>query len=142
PGDFATIYNVTPLYTGGTDGTGQSIAIVGQSSIALTDVANFRSAAGLAAKAPMLLLEPGTGTSTRCPGDEGESDLDVEWSGGVAKNASITLVYAGLVSGDTCGGNRQFGAFDALTYAIDQNLAPIISNSYGNCEANIIPASF
>jgi subtilase family serine protease len=80
------------------------------------------------------LLVPGTGTSTRCSGDEGESDLDVEWSGGVAKNASITLVYAGLASGDTCT-NRQFGAFDALQYAIDQNLAPIISNSYGNCES-------
>ncbi len=133
PGDFATIYHVAGLYSGGNDGSGQKIVLTGQSSINLSDVANFRSAAGLAANVPTLLLMPNTGTSTRCGGDEGESDLDVEWSGGVAKSASITLVYAGLASGDTCS-NRQFGAFDALQYAIDQNLAPIISNSYGNCE--------
>jgi Pro-kumamolisin, activation domain/Bacterial Ig-like domain (group 3) len=137
PGDFATIYDVQALDTAGIDGAGQKIALTGQSSINLADVANFRSAAGLPANVPTLLLMPGTGTSTRCPGDEGESDLDVEWSGGVAKNASITLVYAGLVSGDTCGGNRQFGAFDALQYAIDQNVAPVISNSYGNCESAV-----
>ncbi|MGA8619334.1 MAG: protease pro-enzyme activation domain-containing protein [Candidatus Sulfotelmatobacter sp.] len=140
PGDFTTIYDLQPLYTSGTDGTGQKIALTGQSSINLADVANFRSAAGLAANVPTLLLEPGTGTSTRCPGDEGESDLDVEWSGAIAKNASITLVYAGLVSGDTCT-NRQFGAFNALQYAIDQKIAPIISNSYGNCEAAVTLSS-
>ncbi|MDQ1390130.1 MAG: hypothetical protein QOF56_3584, partial [Acidobacteriaceae bacterium] len=136
PGDFATIYEVQPLYNAGIDGTGLKIAATGQSSINLTDVANFRSAAGLAANAPTLLLVPATGTSTRCAGDEGESDLDVEWAGAVAKNAGIILVYAGLTSGETCS-SRQFGAFDALQYAIDQNVAPVISNSYGNCESAI-----
>ncbi len=134
PGDFATIYDVQALYTAGIDGTGQKIAVTGQSSINLNDVANFRSNSGLAANVPTLLLVPGEGVSTRCPGDEGESDLDVEWSGGVAKNANVTLVYAGLNSGETCT-SRQYGAFDALQYAIDQNIAPVISNSYGNCEA-------
>ena len=140
PGDFGTIYDVQALYNAGIDGTGLTIATTGQSSINQSDVANFRSAAGLAAKAPTLLLMPNTGTSTRCPGDEGESDLDVEWSGAVAKNASIILVYTGLVSGDFCNAtsrSSQFGAFDALQYAIDQNLAPIISNSYGNCESAV-----
>src|ERR1700692_1600128 len=138
PGDFATIYDIQALYNTGMDGSGQKIALTGQSSISLNDVANFRSNSGLAANVPTLLLVPGTGTSTRCTGDEGESDLDVEGSGGVAKNASITLVYVGLNSGETCSGNRQFGAFDALQYAIDQNIAPVISNSYGECES---PAS-
>ena len=136
PGDFATIYDIQQLYINGIDGTGQKIALTGQSSINLSDVAHFRSAAGLAANVPTLLLVPGKGTSTRCAGDEGESDLDVEWSGAVAKNAGITLVYVGLASGDTCS-TRQFGAFDALQYAIDQNIAPIISNSYGNCESAV-----
>lgn len=136
PGDFATIYDVNPLYNDGNTGSGANIAVTGQSSISLNDVANFRSASGLAAKAPTLLLMPGTGISTRCAGDEGESDLDLEWSGGVAKNASITLVYAGVTTGDTCT-NRQFGAFDALQYAVDNKVAPIIANSYGNCESNV-----
>ncbi len=136
PGDFATLYDVQPLYNAGTDGTGQKIALTGQSSISLNDVANFRSAAGLPTNVPTLLLEPGTGNSTRCAGDEGESDLDVEWSGAVARNAGITLVYAGVGTGETCA-TRTSGAFDALQYAIDQNVAPIISNSYGNCESAI-----
>ncbi len=140
PGDFATIYDVQALYNAGIDGAGQKIAITGQSSINVNDVAHFRSAALLPANVPTLLLEPGTGTSTRCPGDEGESDLDVEGSGAVAKNASIVLVYTGLVSGDFCNAtthSSQFSAFDALQYAIDQNIAPVISNSYGNCESAI-----
>src|SRR5260370_31266164 len=136
PEDFATIYAVQGLYNAipTVDGTGQTIAVIGQSAISLTDVHNFRSAAGLPRKDPTLLLIPSQATSATCPGDEGESDLDVEWSGGVAKNATIILVYAGLLSGSTCS-KRQSGAFDALQYAVDHNTAPIISNSYGLCEA-------
>src|SRR5260370_32223544 len=112
------------------DGAGQTIAVVGQSAISLTDIHNFRNAAGLAANDPTLLLVPGSGASTTCSGDEGESDLDLEWTGGVAKNASITFVYVGLGTGTTCA-NRTFGAFDALQYSVDQNVAAFISNSYG-----------
>ncbi len=141
PDDFATIYDVQGLYkaTPTIDGTGQTIAVIGQSAINLTDVRNFRIAAGLPAKDPTLLLVPNTGTSAICPGDEGESDLDVEWSGGVAKNANITLVYVGLAAGDACTASsstthRQFDAFLALHYAIDSNVAPLIGISYGLCE--------
>lgn len=140
PGDFVTIYDLQGLYTAGIDGTGQKIAVTGQSNINLSDVAHYRSAAGLSANAPTLTLVPGTGTSTTCPGDEGESDLDVEFSGGIAKNASITLYYAGLGTGTTCN-NRNAGAFDALQYIVDNNVAPVISNSYGNCE-KLIGSSF
>jgi subtilase family serine protease len=133
PGDFATIYDVAPLYAAGSDGTGQKIAIVGQSSVSTTDLANFRSAAGLSANAPTMTLLPAT-TSTRCPGDEGESDLDLEWSGGVAKNASIIFVYAGLSGGDTCTNRNGKTVWDALDYAVQNKVASFISTSYGACE--------
>jgi subtilase family serine protease len=133
PGDFATIYNVAPLYTAGIDGTGQKIAVVGQSSVNLTDLANFRSAAGLSANVPQILPQLSGTTSTRCAGDEGESELDLEWSGGVAKNATIIFVYAGLATGDTCT-NRSKSVWDALHYAVLKNVAPVISTSYGFCE--------
>jgi subtilase family serine protease len=129
PGDFATIYNLPA----GLDGTGQTIAVVGQSTVSASDLANFRSAAGLAAKAPQYVLYPSTSTATRCSGDERESDLDLEWSGGVAKNADIIFVYAGLSSGDTCG-NRFNSVWNALQQAVDTNVAPVISTSYGACE--------
>lgn len=128
PGDFATIYNLKPLYTAGLDGTGVKIAVVGDSAVTLADIDTFRSNSGLAAKTPTVVPVPGTGTATH-NGDEGEADLDLEWAGGVAKGASIIYVVAGSTS--------QSGAFDALQYAIDQKLAPVISNSFGLCEADI-----
>jgi subtilase family serine protease len=132
PDDFAKIYDVKGLYDAGIDGTGQTIAVIGQSAINVADVQNFRKAAGLMANDPKPVFMEGK--STPCPGDEDESDLDVEWSGGVAKNATIIFVYAGLLSGETCS-TRQSGAFDALQYAVDHKTAPIVSNSYGLCEA-------
>lgn len=136
PADFATIYDVQAYYSGGFDGTGQTIAVIGQSAVNLTDLHNFRTAAGLPANDPVMTLVPSSGNSTVCAGDEGESDLDLEWSAGIAKKASVIFVYAGPGPGKNCT-NRNWGAFDALQYAVDQNVAGIISNSYGNCEANI-----
>ncbi len=130
PGDFATIYDLPA----GFDGTGQTIAVIGQSTVSASDLANFRSAAGLAAKAPQYVLYPSTSTATRCPGDEGESDLDLEWSGGVARNADIIFVYAGLGPGDTCAA-RSNSVWNALQQAVDANIAPVISTSYGACES-------
>jgi subtilase family serine protease len=43
PEDYATIYNIAPLYQAGIDGTGQSIAIVGQSNILMSDIRAFRT---------------------------------------------------------------------------------------------------
>ena len=50
PSDFATIYNLLPLWSAGVDGTGQTIAIVGETNIHLSDIATFRSIFGLPAK--------------------------------------------------------------------------------------------
>ena len=136
PGDFATIYDINALYTAGFDGTGQKIAVAGQTAINNTDIDAFRSAAGLPARSAsnfVPTLVPGTGTSTVISGDVGESSLDLEWAEGVAKGVTEVFVYVG--------NNTNFNVFDAFTYAIDNNLAPIISMSYGNCEQNL-PSSF
>jgi subtilase family serine protease len=135
PPDFATIYNLNALYTAGSDGTGQKIAVIGQSTVNTSDLNHFRSAAGLAPTTVTMTLAGGTGT--RCAGDEGESDLDIEWSGGVAKGASIIFVYAGLNSGDACGAARSNSVWNALTYAVQHNVAPFISTSYGFCESGL-----
>jgi subtilase family serine protease len=49
PPDFATIYNTAPLLNGSpkTDGTGQGIAVVGESNIDVQDVVDFRTIFGL-----------------------------------------------------------------------------------------------
>ena len=129
PADWATIYDVNPLYGSGFDGTGVTIAIVGQSDVALSDIRAFRSAANLPPKDPTVLIPPGdadpgihSGT-----GDEFESDLDLEWAGAIAKNANILFVTASPTVDN--------GVGDALAYVVDQNLAPILSVSYSYCES-------
>jgi subtilase family serine protease len=124
PQDFTTIYNITPLYSAGIDGTGEVIAVVADSNINATDVAQFRSIFGLPAKAPNIIVN---GTDPGLTQDEVEAVLDTEWSGAVAKNATIDLV----VSAST---NASFGGDLSSEFIIDNNLAPIMSESFGECE--------
>jgi uncharacterized protein (TIGR03437 family) len=119
PDDFATIYNLKPLYQAGIDGTGHKIAIIGRTNISLSDIRSFRTAFGLPANDPQLVLfgsDPGSNAD-----DEGEADLDLEWSGAVARGAQIYYVYATSVR-------------TAAQYAVDQAIAPVMSFSYGSCE--------
>jgi subtilase family serine protease len=136
PGDFATIYNVAPLYTANFTGTGQSIAVLGQTAVVMADITAFRAAAGLSVNNPTIVVVPGT-TPPNNPGsgDMTEADLDLEWTGGVAKDASIVFINSANI-------------FDSMLYVI-QNMIPvgsgsisipIISNSYGSCETNFAAA--
>jgi Pro-kumamolisin, activation domain/Bacterial Ig-like domain (group 3) len=127
PYDFARIYNVLPLWNAGIDGTGQTIAIVSQSDVYTPDFDAFRSATGLPA-GNLDIIHNGPDPGIVAPGgDEGESDLDVEWAGGVAKGATLDLV----VSATT---NTSLGVDLSAQYVVDNNLAPILSVSYGICE--------
>jgi subtilase family serine protease len=129
PADFATIYNVLPLWQASPaiDGTGQTIAIVAGSNINIQDVRNFRTVFGLPANDPQIIVN-GPDPGVTMTDEESEADLDVEWAGAVAENATIDLV----VSEDT---EASFGADLSAIYIIDNNLAPILSASYGGCEA-------
>lgn len=128
PTDFATIYNVLPLWKAGIDGTGQTIAIVGETNIHLSDIATFRSIFGLPANAPHVILNgPDPGISDA---DEPEAVLDVSWSGAVAKNATIDLVASAST-------DSSLGVDLSALYIVDNNLAPVMSESYGECEAQL-----
>ncbi len=121
PDDFATIYDVARLYAAGIDGTGQKLAVIGQTDINLSDITTFRSKYGLPANPPQKVLVPRSADPGFSQDDIPEADLDVEWSGAVARKASIIFVYSDDVN-------------ISLTYAIDQASAPVISMSYGLCE--------
>jgi len=122
PGDLATIYSFSRLYSAGIDGTGQKIVIVGQTNVTLSDIQTFRTQYGLGT-ANIQVVQTGTDPGFQSK-DLVEADLDLEWSGAVARNASIIYVYS--TSADY-----------SASYAIDQNLAPVISESFGTCEANV-----
>ena len=126
PPDIKVAYGINPLISAGDIGTGQSIAIMGQSSILNSDIENFENAAGLTVKDPNLVLVPGSGTPEAFAGDQGESDLDIEWSGGIAPGAEIFFVYTGS--------STNFGVLDSMDFAVDEKIGNIISISYGSCE--------
>jgi subtilase family serine protease len=134
PADVATIYDITAAYNAGYTGSGEKIAVVGQSSVVTTDIEHFETAAGQSIKDPNLILVPNSGTATIVSGDEAESDLDLEYSSTIAKSATIYFVYVG--------NNPNYNVFDALTYAIDNETAPVISISYGACEATLSSAEY
>src|SRR3984893_13307518 len=124
PADFAKIYNIpTSTATGG----GQSIAVVGQSNINLKDLADFPNIFGLPANLPQVILngpDPGL-----VPGDETESDLDVQWAGAVAPQAQIIFVTTQTTNTDFVA-----GVDASAQYIVDNNVAPVLSESYGSCE--------
>jgi Pro-kumamolisin, activation domain/Bacterial Ig-like domain (group 3) len=144
PGDFAKIYNIPPTATG----TGQSIAVIAQTNINTQDVVNFRSMFGLPAYSSVCtsalpptcqfsvivngpdpgIVGPGTATD-----DEIESDLDSQWAGAIAPGANLNLI----VSESTLSNPTQVsqGVDLSALYAVDNNISPVISDSYGNCEA-------
>jgi len=66
--------------------------------------------------------DPGIGN------EEGEADLDVEWSGAVAPGAKVDFV----VSEDTL---TSSGIDLSSEYVIDNNSADVMSLSFGACEA-------
>jgi subtilase family serine protease len=130
PEDFATIYSVKALYDQGIDGTGQTIAVAGGSAITLSNINTFRSLAGLPVNPPTIIIVPGGGTPVGTNQDaQLEAYLDLEWAGAVAKNAQILFVNTGP--------NDPEGPFDAVQYSVDNDLAPVISISFGNCEAGL-----
>jgi subtilase family serine protease len=129
PADFATIYDVAPLYTSGVNGAGQSIAIAGRANIHVADVQTFRSMFGLAPNNPTVILT-GSDPGILSTNEEAEAYLDVEWAGAVAPQAAIKFV----VSAST-------GASDGVDlsaqYIVSKNVAPVVSVSFGACESQI-----
>lgn len=146
PADFNTIYSVPPSATG----ANQSIAIVGDSEICTAnspdfgtpfigpsgttvtcnsdDVAVFRSLFGLAANSPNVILDgPDPGFNS----DETEGDLDVEWSGAIAPAATINFVIAE-------GTEASAGIDLAAVYIVNNDVSPVMSESFGGCEAEVI----
>jgi len=160
PGDIATIYDINALYNASSaiDGTGQKLAIVGQTDVYLADINDFRAGFGLnqisgctsnangvvtacSATNFQYVLVAGSvdpGTTFAC-GDLGEADLDIEWSGAVARNAQIVYVNSPVTWNASCTSGTGGGVTASLNAVINPPsgpaLAPVVSMSYGACEA-------
>jgi len=135
PADFATIYDLNPLFAEGNRGAGQEIAVVEDTNLKNpSDVATFRSAFGLSTFAGTFAQVTPAG-STACDNagvndDEGEAALDAEWAGAAAPDAAIEI--ASCADAPTV-----FGGLIAIQNLINGASPPqIISVSYGECEAD------
>jgi subtilase family serine protease len=128
PADLAKIYNVPSNL----NGTGQTIAVVGQTNINLADAQQYRAMFGLPVNDPVIVLngpDPGIINTTT---DESEADLDVQVSGAMAPKATIKLVISeGSSTAVTAGIDL------SALYIIDNNIAAVMSESYGSCEAGL-----
>jgi uncharacterized protein (TIGR03437 family) len=119
PDDWAAIYDVARLYSQGFNGTGQRLVIVGTSDFLATDISQFQNLYSL----PVTPIEkylggadPGISKNT-----QGEANLDLEWSGAIARNATIVYDYA-------------VNIYDAVQDAVDKARAPVMSMSFGGCD--------
>lgn len=125
PEDFATQYDLAPLYVAGINGTGQTIGIINESNIDLSVVNDYRQLFNLSANPPQLVIDgddPGTLSEI-----DVEAYLDVEVSGAVATNATVNLYISG-------GSNFQDPLALAALRAIEDNQASVLSVSFGSCE--------
>ena len=136
PGDFYTIYNLDPIYSGSAglpkaiDGTGVTIAVVEQTNILASDWNRFRSAFGVGVVAGTFSqIHPGGCANPGRTPDETEAALDAEWAGATAYNAYI-------VNASCAATEMTFGVMTSLQNLIEKmdTDASIYSISYGGCE--------
>ncbi len=129
PQDVYRLYGLNSIYGQGYTGKGQTVAIVDAygSPTIQADLAAFNSIYHLppATAANFQTYNPTPLTKTDA-GFAEETTLDVEWTHAIAPDANIALVVAATNSDSDLQG--------AVLYVIENHLANIISNSYGQSE--------
>lgn len=126
PGDFSTIYDAQSIVSSGINGSGVTIAVVGRSDISISDIEAFRTVSSLPFNDPTITYattDPGD-----VSGDDVEASLDVEWAGAIAPQASINYVIGAST-------NTTDGVDVSSSYIVDNVTAPIMTVSFGACEA-------
>jgi pseudomonalisin len=142
--DFATIYDIAPVYAEGVSGSGQTIGIIGRSRVAAADITNYGTIES-ATLAPFTTIVPSTGldpgsacADTSCNSNAGiddqfEATLDVTRVTSLALGATVELVVSGTNNGDD-------GVDIAIDFEVDQfgsgADANILTMSFGECEAD------
>jgi len=134
PEDFASNYNLDPLYKDGMTGQGQTLAIVTLAGLDPTTPEYFwNNVLHIATKPDRITVtnvDGGPGAANENAGS-GESDLDVEQSGALAPDANIIVYQAP---------NTDPGFADSFYRAASDNVADTVSTSWGESET-IIAAS-
>ncbi len=133
PSDFASRYGLDPLYSHA-DGAGETIGIV---TLAALDPGapqyfwqNVADVPNTGRAVTVDNVDGGPGAPSNAAGT-GETDLDVEQSGGVAPGANVIVYQAP---------NSDPGFIDAFFSAASQNIADTLSTSWGESETYVAGA--
>ncbi|MGB8988182.1 MAG: protease pro-enzyme activation domain-containing protein [Candidatus Sulfotelmatobacter sp.] len=128
PQDYAVIYNINPVY-GSQNGDLSRIAVVGRSNLYAggEDVQDFRNYAFNLCCGNFSIILDGPDPGDLGGGEEAEATLDTSWSGAIAPGAFVELV----VSAST---NTTDGIDLSELYIVENNLADIMTESFGTCE--------
>jgi len=133
PEDFATQYDLTPLYQAGVSGAGQTIGIINESNIDVSLVNAYQQLFGLPSNPTQVVIDgsdPGVLNNGIDNEVAVEAYLDVEVSGAVAPKATVNLYIAS-------GSPLQDPLALAAIRAIEDNEASVLSVSFGACEAEL-----
>lgn len=134
PNQIQTLYNLAPMYSGGSQGQGRTIAISSWDGFRLSNVPHEYSefnlpapSKGVGTNITVKTLDGGSGAGN----EVGEGDLDIQSILGVAPLCNL-IIYDGA-DGDL---------INVLTHECNDNEADIISESYGweLSESNIAAA--
>jgi len=131
PADFARQYNLGPLYKAGFTGAGRTIGIVTLASMKASDARFFWKHVlhikTRSHKIKLINVDGGADKVSDASGS-GETTLDVEQSGALAPGAKVVVYQAP---------NTDPGFLDACYDAASQNVADIVSTSWGEAETVI-----
>ena len=128
PEDFATQYDVKPVYASGVTGAGVTIGIINDSNIDVGLANAYRKVFGLSVNPPQVVID---GNDPGINGDSIEAYLDVENAGAAAPGATVKLYISG-----SFGLLGEGGLGFSVARAIDDDAANVLSISFGECEAD------
>ncbi len=127
PSNFAANYGLDGLYAKGADGAGQTLAVVSLAAVDPGAPQYFWSNIAHVARTGSFTVENvdgGPGAPSDASGT-GETDLDIEQSGALARGANVILYQAP---------NSDPGFADSFFTAASQNVASMVSASWGESE--------
>jgi hypothetical protein len=129
PADMRVIYNATAALQMGLSGSGATIGVVARSNINAQDVTDFRSIFGLSGGTVQVIVN-GTNPGDLGGAEEEEAVLDASWAGAMAPGANIKLVVSATTP-------TADGTLLSEQYIINNNLADVMTESFGTCEADV-----
>ncbi|MGZ4111780.1 MAG: S53 family peptidase, partial [Tumebacillaceae bacterium] len=123
PTELRSAYDVTPLNTAGTTGTGQSVALVEFDGYVQSNITTYYNQYGLGSPTPTkVLVDSYNGAAGQ---GQGEVELDIEVINAIAPKAQVVVYEAP---------NSDQGELDMYQRIANDNTSKTVSISWGECE--------